>query len=329
MREENLKDDFYSLPKFNLAPNNSKQLMQFGLKTFAFENEILFKSKKELMHWLDHESFSSEDKQKIVKTIKRKELFVEKFTRYENQISNTEEGISILKHDTRIFLHFLDKIEDDPAFRLVLKIILNLNINYLNCEISQIENISVSLNFIEMLKNLYKNPWSSHKGNFFVAVHKFLGLYSSRIKNIKHLSIQQRIFRDFKKIKKMYTEDDLCTLLPAIKDNFHMDLLDIQPLFLSTYSTEYYELISETESFRKLKAADLSNNQLESFPSSLKNAFELGYVDLSNNRFSEIPEELFSLANPKVIIMSNQYMDLNERSVIRYKTSYPHCRIIQ
>jgi hypothetical protein len=168
LREENLKKEYYSLSKTLYLQKISKKEINPSLAAILLENDNIFQSKKEIEKWINQKHFTVDEKEEIIKLIKRKELYTDRFLSYEDQenyIKKEECDFSL--HDSKIFLDDLNKIEKKPIFRLVLKIMLNININYLNPDIVELHEIPVELGFIESIKLLYNQTWANNKGFFF------------------------------------------------------------------------------------------------------------------------------------------------------------------
>ena len=234
----------------------------------------------------------------------------------------------ILVNECRKFLLTLNKVEKDPVFRLVLKMILNLNINYLNYEIMESFCGAINLNFLGSIDALNTELWLENKTEFYNNIYFFFKKYSDKADNIKPASIQQRIYRSFEKIRKLYKQGELKNILDWFGKNFDINLLKRNPVFLSLRMNKNEMFRIKPEYIREVKVIDLMNNNLSVLPQFIIQADSMEELNLGNNNFCEIPKELYSLQKLRLVILDKQRNTIDKSSVNKFRSEVPNCNLI-
>ncbi len=290
------------------------------------ETNIFF-SKDEVIVWLrniiDEKSFDNY-KDKIFSYTKNKEgykymteslnkkLDSKAMLRYSNEID--VEYIS--QNSRKNFLKNLLTIESNPIYRFVLKTYLGININYLNNEIDVIFENSVNLSLIKEIHNLILLAGLENKNKFYEQVFIFLKNNLDTNKNVKQSSIQRRINKDLKKIKKYYKIDLFSDLLLWFTKNLDENLFDKPPIFLKIEEPRFLDLFYSNKFISNLKIIDLSNNKFSELPKEIFLVKDLIEIDLSKNKFEKFPKNIIKLKNLKTINFKDQVYG---KKVIRSK----------
>jgi len=209
--------------------------------------------------------------------------------------------INNLQKLTRLYLH-INELQEIPISIYGLDQIEELSIGDNN-----FKKISERIGSLKKLKKL----WLSSE---FDAGLRSLPLALMNIQNLKYmylrgnnlLPLSKSILDDLQNPKKILNcyynkiEEKRKETLEYIKDAEKNNSIE-----LDLSGRELFEIPSEIEMLKQLKALILSDNHLVNIPSNIGKLKNLTVLNLKGNQLSELPEEIQELLNLQVLNLSN------------------------
>ncbi len=350
-REENFnyyqivlnKDSYLEyIQQYDITLKNT-EIAEWQTKTFS--------SRSELSDWMENEI----DNNSLMKFGKYIWQYVKNIEHYTNIIDyidvdnvtpvNSEfwenESNFITVENKKTFLMRLKDVEKDPIPRLILKIVLGLDINYLSNEVHLVFKNSIDLALVKKLHKLLKTYGIEVKTNFYNEIYFLLKKKSSNFLDVVPGSIQRRVNRNFKKIQKIYSSNELNDIIMSITKSIDKNLFEHPPIFLKLINMEDIRLLFDKEVSSSLRIVDLSNNFIEEVPKEIFEIKTLQEIDLSNNMLERIPKGFAALENLRVINLKDQFISKNlshhsPHSLIQIpsddinwiKSKLPNCKIV-
>ncbi len=319
LREENLMNNILLLSSDSYQQFIDKHgiCLTSPEKKIQWQTKVFF-SGSELSDWLGNELEENSLRnfgKHIWPYIKNAETYSDNLVYIDETFKSTEKNLAYSEHESQVlpvsakknFLEKLNKIEKDPNLRLTLKIILGLDINYLNNEAHLIFDKSLSLSLVKKLHKLLLMYGIEMSKDFFNEIYFLLKEESSSFVNISANSIQRRVYRNFRKIQKYYNSYEFEDIVLSVAKTIDKSLFGQPPLFLKIIDAKDLELLHDKEFLRRLRVIDLSNCLLGEIPEEIFEIKTLEEIDLSNNMIERIPKKLKALENLKIINFMDQF----------------------
>lgn len=322
-REEGFENNFYLITKEQFIEFASENNLSCCLPNdFTFDNYKGFASRKEVYEWLEgilQGNNFREVKNEIWNYTKLKVDYRDPFKEADysgkGRLSETPSEELVTSSEKSRFLNTLKKIERDAFYRLILKVKLGININYLNEELSiAIGHNNIKLELIDAINNILVKTSKLKNEEFFSNIYRILLPYSDKIAQTNSDSIQQRVYRNYNKIRNIYKSEDFTRVLKIFREKIDLSAFECPPSFLMISDEKELEILNNNWAIQKLKVVSLKNNQLNYIPSVLLNLENLEELDLSQNLFTNISEEIKKLVHLAKIDFRNQYKRVYQKN---------------
>ena len=282
----------------------------------SLQEDVYFHTRSEVISWF--QSIIKKEKFEDVKNtiwefVQRKTGFQIPYDRDPESIEDYQsealvQEMPILRDEIHKFIRVFKRIEKRSIYRLVLKLQMGLDLNYINDELPEIiGKEEINLNLLNEVHSLIEAVQNEKKGQKLRSIIEFFSKYSEEINKAAFPSIQQRIHRSTNKLSKIFDEEELLKILRHLHEDFDFSLFEYPPTYVYVKSLKFSNLLDSIFTQSNLRVISINNYGLNHLPPEIENLKELKEFDLRFNYLNRLPVELENLTKLKILDLRNQF----------------------